>query len=297
MHPGTHLHSCSTAEFALIPFADKSLTIIPNDPRKDLDYVLCSDIFPTAWGGLAQSGFKPGDSVVVFGAGPVGLLVIYSAFLQGASTVFSVDHVQSRLDKAASLGAHPINLTKKGGPAKQILALSPEGVNRVVDACGYECVNTELKPDSNFIIREAIKVCGLFGGISLIGVYDSSPKDAGDPRANTIPNNFVFNAGDFWDKGITLRGGAILQPEWLPEILPLIASGRAKPSFVFSTEIGISEAQEGYKRFSEHKETKVAIRFPWEFESPSHSSKKRSAAEAVDDGDEEMDKPTVKGIG
>jgi threonine dehydrogenase-like Zn-dependent dehydrogenase len=280
----------STAEYARVPFADDSLLVIPSTPHNDLDFVLLSDIFPTAWGGLSMSGFQPGDVVVVFGAGPVGLLVAYSAILRGAAKVYSIDHVQARLDKAQSIGAIPIDLAftdpKKGikGPADQILAHEPLGVNRVVDAIGFECVNTDLKPQADFVLREATSVAGFGAGIYLIGVYNSGPKDAGEPRADTIPNELSFDMNLFWNKNLTIRGGGVFPAQWIPEILPLMESGRAKPSFVFSDEIGIDDVPDGYKKFDAHEATKIAIRFPWEFEQDAslktQNGKKRTASEA-----------------
>ncbi|KZL80618.1 alcohol dehydrogenase -like domain-containing protein, partial [Colletotrichum incanum] len=76
------------------------------------DYLTVSDIFATGWAGIDYSGFQPGDSVAVFGAGPVGLLSAYSAILRGASKVYVVDHVEERLELAASIGAIPINFAK-----------------------------------------------------------------------------------------------------------------------------------------------------------------------------------------
>jgi threonine dehydrogenase-like Zn-dependent dehydrogenase len=239
---------------------------------------LLSDIFCTAWAGLTLSGFVAGDAVAVFGAGPVGLLCAYSAILRGASKVYSIDHVQARLDKAESIGAIPINFTK-GEASTQILAQQAGGVQRIVDCCGFECVNAQLKPQENYIILEAIKVAAEFGGISLIGVYDVVEKSSGAPKANTIPANIDFPISQLWIKGLSLKGSVISATDYIPEILPMIESGRAKPSFVFSKEISIEEAQKGYERFSKHLETKVAIRFPWE--KAERKSRKRQAEESI----------------
>jgi threonine dehydrogenase-like Zn-dependent dehydrogenase len=225
------------------------LIILPpgSNALNDLDFVLLSDIFATAWGSLSLSGFNPGDIVTIFGAGPVGLLVAYSAFLRGAAKIYIIDHVQARLDKAQTIGSNvvPIDLTftnaKKGihGPADQIKQHEPLGVNRVIDAVGFECVDTNLKPDSNFILREAFSVAGAFGGVFLTGVYESTPPNKGQPEANKIGDTLAFDMTTFWNKNLVLSGGGIIPSEWIPEILPLIMSGRAKPSFVFSTEIGM----------------------------------------------------------
>ncbi len=225
-----------------------------------------SDIFCTAWGGLDYTGFQAGDTVVVFGAGPVGLLVAYSALLRGANKVYSIDHVQARLDKAASIGAIPIDLTK-GDASAQILALEPDGVLRVADAVGEECVNAQLKPQENYVLQEAIKMAAVGGGIGIIGVYFSlGPDSSGVPRASTISADITIDISAVWSKSLTIKGGVVPSNNVLPTLLPLVASGRAKPSFVFSAEIGIDDAPKAYERFDKHLETKVAIRFPWEWE-------------------------------
>ncbi|KPI41425.1 putative zinc-type alcohol dehydrogenase-like protein YbdR [Cyphellophora attinorum] len=289
---------------------DDTLIILPpgSNALTDLDFVLLSDIFSTAWGSLSLSGFKPGDIVAIFGAGPVGLLVAYSAFLRGAAKIYIVDHVQARLDKAQTIGSNvfPIDLTftnpKKGirGPADQIKQHEPLGVNRVIDAIGFECVDTNLRPDSNFVLREALSVAGFFGGIYLTGVYLSTPADKAQPSANKIGDTLKLDMFTFWGKNLTLSGGGIVPSEWIPEILPLILSGRAKPSFVFSAEIGIEDVQEGYERFDQHLETKIAIRFPWELEEKEKgakgkltkqsngSSRKRKAAASEESSEEEV---------
>ncbi|KAL7952727.1 hypothetical protein V8C34DRAFT_298724 [Trichoderma compactum] len=96
-----------------------------------------SGIFTMAWGALTYSGFQSGDSVAIFGAGPVGLLAAYSALLHGATRVYSVDRVQLRLGKARELGAMPINF---GETAAAILEREPNVANRSLDFVGFEAV-------------------------------------------------------------------------------------------------------------------------------------------------------------
>jgi threonine dehydrogenase-like Zn-dependent dehydrogenase len=129
----------SQAEYARIPFADNSLVPVPVNASTNettlFSYLFITDIFSTAWSGLTWSGFQRGDSVAVFGAGPVGLLAAYSAVLRGASRVYIVDDVQQRLNLGASIGAVPINFNTSD-PVEQILALEPMGVRRGVEAVG-----------------------------------------------------------------------------------------------------------------------------------------------------------------
>lgn len=269
-----------TAEYVRIPFADDSLVHIANNSADDLEYLFLSDIFPTGWAALDFSGFQPGDSVAVFGAGPVGLLCAYSAILRGASKVFAVDHVKSRLDKAASIGAIPIDFTEDGkGAAALILEKDPEGVVRSCDCYGYECVNAELKPQPNYIMQEAIKVTAVGGGIGAVGVYSDLPTSEGTPRAGEISGKIVMDLSTMFNKSLSFKIGPAPILELNPRLLQLVQNGRAKPSFIVSSEVGIEDAPLAYRRFDQKLETKVVFRFPWEWESEEQSSGSSSQSE------------------
>ena len=106
------------AEYLRVPYADFNALKLPNGTEHEQDFALLADIFPTGWGAVSISGFKPGESIVVFGAGPVGLMAAYSAKLCGASKIYCVDRVKERLDKASSIGATPINFENQDPAAK-----------------------------------------------------------------------------------------------------------------------------------------------------------------------------------
>ncbi|KAF5651362.1 formaldehyde dehydrogenase, partial [Fusarium tjaetaba] len=130
------------AEYAIVKAADANLFRLPihrNQTNESLEqsYLMTGDIFSTGWTAITWSGFEPGDSVAVFGAGPVGLMATYSALLRGASRVYTVDHAQERLDVAKSIGAIPINFAESD-PVAQIQKLEPAGVKRAVDCVGLE---------------------------------------------------------------------------------------------------------------------------------------------------------------
>ncbi|KAE8329692.1 hypothetical protein BDV39DRAFT_202639 [Aspergillus sergii] len=250
------------AEFVRVPLADKSLIGLGKefDGVEDEDLVLLSDIFPTAWAGVTWSGFKAGDTIAIFGAGPVGLLAAYSAILRGASQVYSIDSVEDRLELAASIGAIPINFTK-GDPSAQILAREPGGVQRTVDCVGEECVNENLNPDQSFVTTQAIKCTSVGGGLAVIGVHFAQPNSQGVQRGSTISPSITFPMTLFWEKNMTIRGGAVDSKLYVEPLLELVKNGKAKPGFVFSSIIDIEEAPKAYRRFSDHLETKVMIRF------------------------------------
>lgn len=123
------------------------------------------------WHGVELSGFKPGESVAVFGAGPVGLMAAYSAVLRGASRVFVVDRVPERLQSAEKIGCTPIDFTKDDA-VEQIKKSNGGEVDRSVDAVGYQAVsaggNTE---QPNIVLENMIKVTRACGGLGIPGLY------------------------------------------------------------------------------------------------------------------------------
>ncbi|KAK8129044.1 alcohol dehydrogenase [Apiospora sp. TS-2023a] len=276
------------AEYVRVPYADDSLIKIETqNSHDDLNYLFLSDIMATGWQCLDFAGFKAGDAVAVFGGGPVGLLCAYSAMLRGASKVFVVDHVPARLEKARSIGAIPIDFTKeekdntgeykKLGAAAQILALHPEGVMRCCDCVGYESLNPELKRQPDYVTKEMVKVASVGGGIGVVGVWGKLPASVGAPNADSLPSTIDFPVADFWFKGLSYKGGAADVVGLSPTILQLVESGRARPDFIISSEVGIEDVPEAYSRFDRKLETKVVIRFPWEWEINRHSEALGSA--------------------
>ncbi|KAB8230816.1 uncharacterized protein BDW43DRAFT_313624 [Aspergillus alliaceus] len=150
-------HPLSLAEYARVPFADMSLIPIPFNGRtgnatKELDYLMVSDIFSTGWQVLSYSGFQPGVTVAVFGAGPVGLMAAYSAMLSGAERVYSVDQVPSRLGLASSIATVPISFNTSD-PVAQIITLEPNGVTRALDCSS---ASKEALPSLMFTLVDRI---------------------------------------------------------------------------------------------------------------------------------------------
>ncbi|GKT61181.1 alcohol dehydrogenase protein [Colletotrichum tofieldiae] len=251
------------AEYARVPFADTNLIPIPlthetANSTIEHDYLTVSDIFATGWAGIDYSGFQPGDSVAVFGAGPVGLLSAYSAILRGASKVYVVDHVEERLELAASIGAIPINFAKND-PVAQILAREPRGVMRTVDCVGMEALDTSLEMDESVVVQQMVDVVHFGGGIGQLGVYKSQESSPGAPYGSTMSPTIPFPISTFFAKGLSFRTGAVDPKKYAPLLIDLINSGKAHPSFVISAVVGIEAVPEYYSRFNAKKETKVAI--------------------------------------
>lgn len=141
-----------------MPYADFNGLKLPSGTEHEADFALLADIFPTGWHGLVLSGFQSGESVAVFGAGPVGLMAAYSAVIRGASRVFVVDQVAERLQSAKKMGCTPINF-REGDPVEKIIELNGGMVDRAVDAVGYQAVGaTGDKEQPNVVLDNLIAV-------------------------------------------------------------------------------------------------------------------------------------------
>lgn len=245
-----------------VPVADASLTKIEDADASDEEYLFLTDIFATAWTGLEYASFEPGDTVAVFGAGPVGLLTAYCAILRGAAKVYSIDHIQDRLYKAASMGAVPIDFTK-GEPSAQILALEPNGVQRCVDCVGQECLNGKLKNEQNYILTQAIKCLSYKGGFGAIGGFFGQPDSEGVPNGSSMSPELMFPTALWFSKSITMRGGPVEIRLYQEKLNALIKHERVRLGFIISGVFDIEEAPEAYKRFDKKLETKALIKFRW----------------------------------
>ncbi|KAF4442933.1 hypothetical protein F53441_11577 [Fusarium austroafricanum] len=250
------------AEYARIPWADSSLAKIPYG-LEDKEWLPLTDAFPTGWSALSWSGFQPGDTVAVFGAGGIGLMCAYSAIIRGASLVYVIDHVDSRLAKATSIGAQAINFTRGGKASDQILALRPTGVTRAIDCVGEVCLNDNLKPQQDYILREAVKITTNEGGIGIAGVHAAALIGEATGEQERKPDfkaEISFPIAEAWVKGIRIQGGLVDLKGSIRALVDLVNNGRARPGFLFSNEYSLEDAAVAYRRFEQHEETKVMFK-------------------------------------
>jgi glutathione-independent formaldehyde dehydrogenase len=256
------------AEYLRVPYVDFNALKLPGAPGDEFedDFILLADIFPTSWHSTELANVKSGDTVAVFGAGPVGLLAAYSALIKGASQVFVVDRAPERLKKAQSIGAIPVDFSK-GDPVEQIqqhrkanrniqAAMRPgegdklAGVNCAIDAVGYQAQAAEGgKEDPMQTVKWASKILNPGGSLSLIGVYFP-----GDPGAQTPAQKqglYEMPLGELWSKSISIGQGQAPVKKYNVYLRDLILAGRAKPSFIISQRLPLSKAPEAYRHFDQ----------------------------------------------
>lgn len=254
------------SEYLQVPFADFNCLPLPQGNEHEADFALLADIFPTGYHGAELAGVKPGESVVVFGAGPVGLMAAYSSLLRGASEVYSVDHVKERLDKAESIGAIPINYDK-GDPVQQIKdRRNGDGVDKGIDAVGYQATSAgssaaggEQDEEPNAVINQVIDAVNPTGALGIPGLY--VPSDPGGVDENAKRGALTINFGKLFEKGLRLGTGQCNVKRYNAYLRDMIIAGRANPGFVVSHEISLDEAPDAYSKFDRREEgyTKVIL--------------------------------------
>ena len=166
---------------------------------------MLADIFPTGYHGAELAGVKPGESVAVFGAGPVGLMAAYGSIIRGAAEVYSVDHVKERLDKAESIGAIPINYDE-GDPVAQIKSMRPlgKGTDKGIDAVGYQATSAgssaaggEQDEVPNIVLNQLIDSVNPTGALGIPGLY--VPSDPGGVDENAKKGALSINFGKLFE--------------------------------------------------------------------------------------------------
>jgi threonine dehydrogenase-like Zn-dependent dehydrogenase len=249
------------AEYARIPFADVGPIKVPSH-LPDEQVLFLSDIFPTGYMGAENCNIEPGDTIAVWGCGPVGLFCIASAYLLGAERVIAIDRFPERLRKAhehckaITLNYEEVDiqealreLTGGRGPDSCIDAVGLEGHGHGLFGA-YDKVKAALMmtTDRPTALREAILACKNGGTVSVPGVYGGF--------LDKVPIGAVVN------KALTLKSGQTHVHRYLRPLLQLIEEGRIDPRFVISHVLPLERAPEGYEMFRDkmHECTKVVLK-------------------------------------
>jgi glutathione-independent formaldehyde dehydrogenase len=223
--------------------------------------VLLADIFPTGYHGCELAQVSPGESVAVYGAGPVGLMAAYSALIRGASKVFVVDRVPERLAKAREIGAIPVDFTQ-ADPAAQIREQTGgEGVDKGVDAVGYQAqAHTGEGEEPAVVLNALVSTVRPTGRIGVPGLY--VPNDPGGVSEEAKQGMLLVAVGKLFEKGLRFGTGQANVKSYNRQLRDLIIEGRAKPSFVVSHQLPLEAAPEAYRKFDQRVEgyTKVVLR-------------------------------------
>ena len=248
------------AELLRVPWADWNALVLPDDAReKEADYVMLSDILPTGYHGTELAQVGTGDSVVIWGAGPVGLMAAMSAQLRGADQVLVVDRQPDRLRLAEKLGATPVD-DSAGDAVQQVLdATRGEGADKGVEAVGYQAHDHHGQESPGLTINSLIQAVRPTGRIGVVGVFVPEDPSAADELAQE--GKFAFDFGTFFFKGQAMGTGQANVKQYNRGLRNLIHRGKLEPSVIVSQELSLDQAAEGYQRFDEREDgwTKVLL--------------------------------------
>jgi threonine dehydrogenase-like Zn-dependent dehydrogenase len=248
------------AEYLRVPYSDVGPIIIP-DGLEDDKVLFLSDILPTGWQAAVNADIEEGDTVAVWGCGPVGLFAIQSALVLGAHRVIAIDHYPRRLGLAKSMGAEVLNyndtdirealfeMTGGIGPDACIDCVGMEshglGIDNIVDTVK---AHTFLGTDRPAALRQAILACRKGGRVSIPGVYGG--------MADKFP------IGALMEKGLTVKTGQTHVQKYSHQLLEMIGEGKLDTTFMISHRASLEEAPAMYKHWhdDQNEYTKIVLK-------------------------------------
>ncbi len=249
------------AELLVVPHADFNCLKLPEDAiEKEHDYVMLADIWPTGHHAVELSGLLPGETIVIYGAGPVGLMAALSATIKGASKVMVVDRHPDRLELAEQIGAVAIDDSKAPAVAQVLEMTDGEGADRGAECVGYQAHDHGGREQPAMVMNDLVASVKATGGLGIIGVY--LPEDPGGPDALAKQGKIAFDFGKFWSKGQSMGTGQAPVKKYNRHLMSLIHAGKAKPSWIVSHEISLDEAPDAYAHFNARDDgwTKVVLK-------------------------------------
>jgi len=247
------------AELLRVPFADFNLLELPAGTEKESDFTMLSDIFPTGYHATELAGVHPGDTVAIFGGGPVGLMAAHSAVIRGASQVFVADMHADRLALAASIGATPVDISSVDPVGMIMDATDGFGVDAGCECVGFQAHDPAGQEHPALVMDNLIQVVRATGRIGVVGVYE--PTDPGAATDGATEGRTAFDFGTLFTKGITMATGQCPVKQYNRHLRDLIIHDRARPSFIVSHELGLDDAVRAYDQFDKRVDgwTKVLL--------------------------------------
>ncbi|TXR47827.1 zinc-dependent alcohol dehydrogenase [Phyllobacterium endophyticum] len=251
-------YSGGQAEYLRVPYADSGPIVVPAG-LSDEQVLFLSDIFPTGYMAAEFCDIQGGDTIAIWGCGPVGQMAIRSAFLLGAERVIAIDTVPERLALAREGGAETLDFRKEDIYDRIMDLTEGRGADACIDAVGTEPatmasfdsvvdrikVATFMGTDRPHVLRQAIHCCRNFGTVSVVGVYGGF--------LDKIPMGSAIN------RGLTFRMAQTPVQRYLPLLMKRIQEGEIDPSFVITHRAGLEDGPDLYKTFRDKKDGCIKV--------------------------------------
>nr|WP_294549301.1 zinc-dependent alcohol dehydrogenase [uncultured Rhodopila sp.] len=246
------------AEYLRVPYADVGPIKVP-DGMTDEQVLFLSDIFPTGYMAADFCNIQPGDTIAIWGCGPVGQFAIRSAFLLGAERVIAIDTVPERLAMARQAGALTLDFRQEDIYERIQDLTAGRGADACIDAVGTEAdatgsadslidrvkVATFMGTDRAHVLRQVIHCCRNFGNVSIVGVYGGF--------LDKVPMGSAIN------RGLTFRMAQTPVQHYLPLLMDRIRKGEIDPSFVITHRASLEEGPDLYKTFRDKKDGCIKV--------------------------------------
>jgi threonine dehydrogenase-like Zn-dependent dehydrogenase len=248
------------AQYVRVPYADYGPRLVP-DQLTDEQVLFLTDIFPTGYTGVDWANVKGGEIIAIFGAGPVGQMAAKSAWLRGAARVIIVDTLAYRLEKAKMISnCETILWEDPKDVIEQIRAMSQgRGADVCIDAVGFE-------PDRNILDRAKAVVNFEKGSIKVVEACMSAVRRGGTVSVlGVYPTTYDnFPLGQFFDKGIILKGGQAPAHKYIDELLGFVEQGKVKLDDIISHRLPLTQISHGYEIFKKKEDNCVKVVLdPW----------------------------------
>lgn len=249
-HPG------GQAEYLKVPFGNFMPFKVPESCELDDESLLfISDVIPTAYWSVEHSGVKPGDTVIVLGCGPVGLMAQKFAAMKGAKRVIGVDNLTYRLNHAKKMnGIEVIDFSEHNNAGEYLKEITQGGADVVIDCVGMdgeksvvEKIEQKLKIQGGTlsaidIAKDAVRK---FGTIQLTGVYGM--------RYNMFP------LGDIFERNVTIKTGQAPVIHYMPELYNMISTGEFDPTEIITHRMALGDADKAYQIFNDHEDDCIKV--------------------------------------
>jgi threonine dehydrogenase-like Zn-dependent dehydrogenase len=247
------------AEYLRVPYADVNHIRVPAH-LSDEQVLFLSDIFPTGYMAAENAGIEKGDTVAVWGCGPVGQFCIRSAWMFGAGRVIAIDLVPERLEMARTHGkAETVNAETEDVQERLMQMTKGRGPDRCIDAVGTEAhasgridaaldrakAAVRLVTDRVHVLREAIQSCRKAGTVSIPGVYIG--------LADKVP------VGSLMNKALTVKTGQTHVQRYMQPLMKKIEAGEIDPSFVITHRLKLEDGPDAYRMFRDKKDGCIKV--------------------------------------
>ncbi len=254
-------YSGGQAEYVRVPFSDVGPLVIEDDGLDDDKVLFLSDILPTGWMAAENAEIESGDTVAVWGAGPVGLFAAQSAIIMGAARVIVIDHHPNRLALAKGLGAEIINFRETNVREALLEMSGGRGPDAVIDAVGMEAHGFSIDnmldvakqkigigADRASALKQAILAVRKGGRVSIPGVYGGMTDK--------------FPLGALMEKGLSIKSGQTHTQKYMDKLLGMITDGKIDTTFLISHRLPLEQAPDGYANFKNQQDeyTKVVLK-------------------------------------